>query len=288
MSECQDQFNELLTALHIPVTLPSKQKVAILKSLESEVLLSAASRIQHHQFRAVSDDAFVRRTLFKEIDTGVFAHTMRRRKMHLLIGECSDEHFVYGLYRTPANSMQSTFERFEADYSRVACDVLRQHYCPSGKLPDGCQDWPDAFGRIYADVQIHLMERGFVDALARHGAAELIHRYRIEWRAKCMDTVYPPSWGATHGSDLAIWFFGNGEPLSPAERGIVGQFVGPLARFLRGETLDWRTNNIREVRRLCRDGSVEIWQDELWEQGVGLWSELASVGCTGRRATAAL
>jgi carboxylesterase type B len=108
MDECQEQFDELLNALNVPDSLSSAEKIAVLRSISPRTLIRTGGQIKHHQFRAVSDGAFVRTTLFNEIDTGLFAQRLRRRKMKLLIGECANEHFVYGLYRTPGNSWRPT------------------------------------------------------------------------------------------------------------------------------------------------------------------------------------
>jgi carboxylesterase type B len=152
-----------------------------------------------------------------------------------------------------------------------------------GGLPAGCDNWIDAFGKIYADVQIHMMERGFVNALAKHGAGDLVYRYRIEWRAKCIDRVLPPSWGASHGSDMAIWFFGNGQGLLPSEKALVKNWIAPVVDFLKGEPLSWESKTLEEVRRLRVDGSIDVWHDQLWDEGVRLWEELRAVGSAEKR-----
>ena len=284
MEEAEKQYEEFLSQLGIPRSLPKAEILSELRSLKPEELLDAVPGMKYHQFRATSDDKFVSSALFRSIDDGTFAQQMRDRGIKLLIGECANERFVYGNWRPPSNNLHSLFERLQADYPRAACEALVAHYYPSGKLPANCKDWIEAFGRIYADVQIHVMERGFVDRLASHGLSnDMIYRYRIEWRAKYLDRYVPPQWGATHGTDLAIWFFGEGEQLTPPEKRIVKEsFVNLLAGFLKGEEIDWGTGgvngDIRDVRRLRHDGTVDIWRDELWEKAVAVWSDLRKVG----------
>ncbi|KAJ9641035.1 hypothetical protein H2199_005703 [Coniosporium tulheliwenetii] len=255
LQELQDQFDELLQHLHIPLTLPSSEKLARLRSLPVKSLIAATFRMTHHQFRAVTDNSFVHPTLFTDISTGDFGARMRDRGIKLMI-----------------------------DYPVAAVEVLVKHYFPTGALPQGWKDWREAFGRVYADTQIHTLQRGFVAALAAGGAGELVLRYRVEWRAGCVDAVAPRSWGVTHGTDLAGWFWGNGigAGLTGSEKRVCERgFVGPLARFVRGEEVEWGTRGVKEVRRLRSDGEVDVWVDERWDEGVRVWKDLMDVGSTG-------
>ena len=284
MKEAQLQYDELMSRLNMPSDLSEAERLSRLRWMKPEELLAAVSGMKYHQFRATSDDRFVSSSLFESIDNGTFAQQMRSRGVKLLIGECADERFAYGIWHPPSDTLHSLFERLQADYPRAACEALIAHYYPSGHLPPDCNDWIEAFGRIYADVQIHMMERGFVDRLASHDLGDdMIYRYRIEWRAKYLDKYVPPSWGVTHGTDLGIWFFGEGEQLTPPEKRIIREgFLNLLAGFLRGEKIRWGANSdcasIRDVRRLRHDGSIDIWYDELWEKALAVWSVLRKAG----------
>ena len=285
MKEAQVQFDELVSHLNLPSNISKAEKLSKMRSMKPENLLAAVSGMKYHQFRATSGDKFVSSSLFESIDNGTFARQMRSRGIKLLIGECADERFVYGTWHPPSNNtLHSLFERLQADYPRAACEALVAHYYPSGRLPPDCKDWVEAFGRIYADIQIHMMERGFVNQLASHGLGDdMIYRYRVEWRAKYLDKYVPPSWGVTHGTDLGIWFFGEGEQLTPPEKRIVKEsFLNLLAKFLKGEEVRWGTSSsyadIRNVRRLRHDGSIDIWRDDLWEKGLTVWSVLRKAG----------
>jgi carboxylesterase type B len=238
--------------------------------------------MKYHQFRGISDDGFIRSSLFQEIDTGTFAQRLKRRGVKIIMGECSDEHFVYGTWRPPQNNLKSMVERLQADYSLEAIEALVRYHYPAGKLPAGCKSWQDAFGRLYAEIQIHALERGMADALVRHGAGDLLYRYRIEWRAQCCDKRWPKEWGVTHGTDMAIWFWGDGDQLSRKEKKVVKEaFHDNLAKFLRGENMDWGTEHPLQIRRLRRDGSVVCEDDARVERGVRVWNILKRVGFTG-------
>lgn len=281
LMEAQEQFDELLYSLKIKKNLSSLEKLAKLRSLDPKTLVKASLGLKYHQFRAVTDSSFVRPSLFQEIDNGAFARQMKRRGVKLMIGECRDEHFVYGTWRPPKNSFADLFKRLQADYPRVACEALMDYYYPNGRLPDDCEDWIDAFGRIYADIQIHALERGLVNALVQHEAGDLIFRYRVEWRAKCVDERVPEKWGVTHGTDMAIWFWGNGSVLNDAEKTIVKHaFHKQLAKYVNGEELDWGTTEPLHLRRLTPKGIIKCGKDENLEKGLEIWRILQRVGAT--------
>lgn len=282
LGETQVQFEQLLKALELPTDLPVQEKLARLRMLDAKTLIEISNKIQLHQFRAVTDGAFVRHGLLNELSNGVFAERIKRRKIKLIIGECSDEHHVYGTWKTPKPGYESMLCRLEADYPREACKVLMSHYFPDRRLPSKYKSWQAAFGHIYADVQIHALERGMVDALVKHGAGDLIYRYRIEWRARCVDKRLPRSWGVSHTSDMDIWFWGNGDELQHSEKAIIAKaFHVPLSRFLEGEDMIWGTQSAMQLRTLKSDGSVAIEGDMQLDEGLRLWNALKQVGATG-------
>ncbi|KAF2003667.1 paraben-hydrolyzing esterase precursor [Amniculicola lignicola CBS 123094] len=282
LDSAQTQFEELLSKLDIPLDLPASEKLVKLRGMDAKTLLEASMHMKYHQFRAVTDGSFVRRGLLNEIDNGVFAKRMVRRGIKLIMGECEAEHFVYGQWRPPQNSFDSLLTRLEADYPLTACEALMKYYYPDQKLPAGCKDWQDAFGRIYADIQIHHLERGMVNALVHHGAGDLIYRYRMEWRAKCCDNMWFKGWGVTHGTDMAIWFWGGEHRLTAKEKPLVKRaFHSNLTKFLKGEELDWGTEHPLQIRTLKSTGTIVCEEDSRLEEGLKVWEILKSVGSTG-------
>ncbi|KAF2196014.1 paraben-hydrolyzing esterase precursor [Delitschia confertaspora ATCC 74209] len=281
LDEAETQFNELLSVLSIPLSLPASEKLAKLRATEPRKLILASQKMKYHQFRAFTDGNFVRHGLFNDLDNGSFARQMKRRGIHLLIGDCRDEHFVYGEWRTPENSLESMVRRFEADYPLAAVEAIVDYYCPNGKLPDGWKDWQDAFGRIYANIQVHALERGMINQLIKHGAGSLIHRYRIEWRASCVWA--PKEWGVTHGTDIVIWFWGNGAELKKNEKKVVKEaFHDCFVKFVGGEEMEWGTEGPLDLRVLTPEGTVVCRKDKMLREGVELWEILKSVGATGQ------
>lgn len=284
LEESQGQFNELLTALNIPLSAHPSEKLAKLRALPAKALIEASTKLEIHQFRAVTDGSFVRHNLVHELSNGTFARRLKQRNVKIMMGECSEEHFLYGAWKPPQPGYDNLSHRLEADYPRAAVEVLMQHYFPDRKLPAKYKSWGEAFGHIYANVQIHALERGMADALVKHGAGELLHRYRIEWRAKCVDSKIPAKYGPTHTSDLPIWFWGNGDALTVAEKQIVADaFQKPLAQFLKGKSVSWGTENHSQIRTLGGDGRVVIEDDgDRVRDAVVLWNALGKVGAPRR------
>lgn len=275
LSSHQTQFNELLSSLSIPLSLSPTEKLTRLRAVPLDDLIRVQDTLSNSEFRALSDGVFVNENLIADINSGRFAAMMRERNVRVLNGECEAEHAVYGSWRPPQNNTYDACQhRLAADYPLPGVQKLMRFLCPQGKLPKGTKDWTEAFGHLYAAMQVHSLERGFVAALAR-GGCEIgtdVLRYRIEWRARCCDAMFPREWGVTHGTDMAIWFWGNGwaDGLTEDEKRVVGELQGVFGRFVRGEEVEWRRGE-RWVRRLRGDGGMDWWEDERWEEGVRVW-----------------
>ncbi|KAL4863322.1 hypothetical protein BDV12DRAFT_202231 [Aspergillus spectabilis] len=289
-STAQVQFNQLLSALNIPLSAPDK--LPRLRSTSMLALLSAAESIDLHEFRPTTDSVFIPSNLFDSIMDGTFSRKLYQRQVRVMIGECRDEHSLYATWRPPSQSTRAALRhRLLADYPNPALvDMLMEMYHPNGTLAQHCTNWnSDAFGRIYADMQVHKMQRGFLSSLvsppagAGNGATpnveKLIYRYRIEYRLNCAEKTIPLSWGVTHATDQYIWFWGNGEAIEQTERPIIRKaIVDPFTKFVNGEDgVDWGTKNHREIRVLKPDGSVEIQQDGLWGEAVRVWRAVNAV-----------
>lgn len=168
-SDHQAQFDELLTALKIPLSLSADEKLKKLRDLSIHDLVNVQDRLKISEFRATTDNAFVSKDLMANINSGDFGRKMKRRGIKLMNGECRDEHFLYQSWRTPSNSYDAVRTRLIGDYPEVAVDRLMKHYCgDSRSLPAGMKDWPDLFGRIYADMQVYVqLRRVYFDLVPR-------------------------------------------------------------------------------------------------------------------------
>lgn len=295
-AETQTQFNQLLLALGIPHTHSAAEKIAHLRSTTPKQLLDAAKDIKIHQFRPTTDTSFIMPTLFTSLDDGSFAHKLLTRNIRIILGECADERYLYSIWYPPkTDTLSSLRERLLADYPEKIVDALILLHYPDNHLPENCTNWSsDAWGKIYAEMQVYHMQRGLIYALtfnkAGVDASGLLYRYRIEFRAGCADKTIPIEWGVTHSSDYPLWFWGNGDVLTPDEKRVTRDaLIAPLSRFVRGpdtgvDGFGWGTCGFRQLRMLRSDGSVEIrGDDELWEKGVRVWKRLREVDCGGER-----
>lgn len=272
LAETQKQFDELCNILSVPTTLSSTEKLDRLRGFSPSKLLVALKSMKISQFRAVSDDQFVSSSLIPSLRSGKFAALCRKRNISILLGENSNEHFVYALWRPPKPATkESVATRLEADYPARAVNTLMKM---TRKDPE--TSWAVQFGKLYAEVQVHASQRGLVQALSDGGVEFL--RYRIDWRAKCADRIYKKKWGATHGADNYLWWYGDGdvEGLSDEEKNLVrGAFLDDFRRFIYGQRVDWGLKDPRDVRLLQANGEVKIWQDKLWNKGLETWDAVA-------------
>lgn len=75
--------------------------------------------------------------------------------------------------------------------------------------------------------------------------------------------------------------------LLPSEKEVVLKaFIDPLVRFVGGhgeeeENIGWGTRGYREMRTLKYDGTLEVWDDGLWDGAVRVWGMLRGVGEPG-------
>lgn len=289
-SETQPQFNQLLTAVEIPLELSANEKLGRLRSIPPKRLLDAVQTIDVHQFRPTTDTGFIVPTLFESLDNGEFARKMLARNIRLVLGECRDEQHLYSVWYPPkSNTLDALRTRLIADYPEKIVDAVIPLHYPDGQLPAGDKDWAsDAWGKIYANMQVYHMQRGLLHALTSNtagiDASRLLHRYRIEFRAKCMDGALPLEWGVTHSSDYPLWFWGNGKGLTSDEKRVVKEaFTDPLSRFVQGPAADgpdgfgWGTSGYQGIRVLKADGTVTIEGDPRWEEGVRVWKRVREV-----------
>ncbi|KAI5195605.1 hypothetical protein E4T38_08925 [Aureobasidium subglaciale] len=194
--------------------------------------------------------------LFAQINNGDFARRMKERGMTLLSGECRDEHIIYRNWRTPGNSFDSVYARFCAEYPRTDVDKLLHHYCGSQqKLPAHCADWQELFGRVYADLQVHHMQRGFFNALFNGGLipGKNVLRYGFDRRLKCVDATIPVEWGVTHSSDVPIWLWGSDFPggLTDQERVWLRSWNEEFAAFVSADTFKFMIRGV--THQVCEN-----------------------------------
>jgi carboxylesterase type B len=218
LTQQQPCFDQLLDVLSIDPGLSAPEKLQMLRKTPAHVLVDCIDGLPYSQFRATSDNAFVRTRLFENIVSGEYASRMRDRGVHLMIGDCRDEHNLYRAWRPPVRqSYEALRHRLSEDYPVSFVDQVLHLYAPNQQLPkDRYKDWVDLFGYIYADLQVHCLERGFLHCLVKgtSNCDTSILRYRVERRMRCADALLPKEWEVTHATDDALWWWGNGWSVS--------------------------------------------------------------------------
>lgn len=272
----QEQFDELLARLGIPARLSAEEKLKRLRAVPAKQLVEVQNKMTHSEFRAYTDGTFIAPDMISKLNSGEFGRRMKARGIKLINGECRDEHFIYQQWRTPSQSYGAVLIRLCSDYPEPAVRRLLRLYCGfERRLPAWCTDWQDFFGKVYANLQVHCLERGFMRCLEKGGMefGKDVLRYRIDWRAGCADAAFPKEWKVTHGTDMAMWYFGQGmaDGLTEAEKQAVKPLHDAFASFVKGDDVEWGTRNVKEMKRLRGDGKTDIWLDEHWEEGFEVW-----------------
>jgi len=282
LADHQKQFNELISALNIPLSLSAGEKLSRLRATPARKIIDVQDKMKLCEFRAVTDNAFISQNLISNINNGDFARRMKKRGIKLMNGECRDEHNLYQSWRTPSPSYDAVYARLCADYPEPVVSKLMEHACGRNHiLPPGVRGWEDLFGRLYANMQVHCLERGFHNALIKGGLepGKDLLRYRFNWRAGCVEL--PPEWGVTHGTDMAIWFWGQGKGLSDEEKKVLKPWNDAFAAFVKGDDCQWGTTKVTEMKRLDADGTTDICNDDRWEEGLEMWDILVGKSDAG-------
>lgn len=276
LQDQQEQFDEFLGRLGIAAGLEDEEKLAQLRALPYQRLIEVQSDMNISEFRVLADDAFYPHQLIDQINNGQFARLMKSRGITLLNGECEAEHTMYKRWRTPGDSRAAVHGRLYAEYGPAVADALmRQFAGPTDALPAGVRNWRDFFGRLYARIQVHDLERGLHHALFEGGLepGKDVLRYRLERRLQCVEEKIPAEWGVTHLTDIPVWLWGFGYVggLTDQEQAWLGGWNKAWAAFVNGDPVDWGTTKPDEVRRWRSDGETDICDDPLWDEGIAFW-----------------
>ncbi|KAF4435080.1 triacylglycerol lipase V precursor [Fusarium acutatum] len=276
LQDQQLQCDELLTRLGINLALSNEEKLARLRAVPHQRLVQVQIGMRISEFRVLADDTFYPVDLMDKINNGEFAKRMKNRGIRLINGECESEHIMYRRWRTPQESYSAVYQRLLADFSPEVTQKIMDHYCGSSKnLPGGYNNWEDFFGRVYANIQVHYLQRGFHNALFVGGlkAGRDVFRYRFERRLDCVAEKIPSEWGVTHLTDIPVWLWGCGYEggLNDQEKKWLKGWNESFAAFIRGDEANWGTNRPQDMRRWRSDGETDVWEDTLWEQGVEFW-----------------
>ena len=265
LDEAQQQFDDLAFVLGIPRSLSDVEKLEVLRSKTADELVVAWENMKQKFVRPILDGEFMSEDLYRRIFDGSFGSRMKELRIQTIIGDLTQERHVYKMVYPP-DSYAALVDRLSWDYPRLVAEAVCEPYKEGGQ-----GNWLEIFGSLYADLQIHSTMRGLLQCISSTVPLDHIHRYRIDWRAQCIDKRLPREVGATHATDLAIWWFGNGDTLTDSEKVLVREWLRPIGAFLRSENFDWGTKSLHEVRYLTAEGKIEIKSDEIWEEKLPLW-----------------
>jgi carboxylesterase type B len=285
LPEVQQQFDDLLSILDIPLSWGKKQKLDALLEKPAKELVEAVDRMKQKFFRPILDGEFMSEDLFQQIYSGKFGQRMHELGIQTIIGDLTQEFHLYE-NSYPPKSYEDLVDRLSWDYPRRIATAICSSYKPSKASPlRSEEDWKKIFGKLYADMQIHSTMRGFLRCIGTTLPLSHIHRYRIDWRTQSVDKRLPRGFGATHATDMSIWFFGNGDTLTSSEKVIIKKWLHPLEAFISGSAVIWGTQSLKEVRYLTASGDIEVRDDEWWDSKLPLWSVTKEV--TNTRSTTA-
>ncbi|KAH8204512.1 hypothetical protein TruAng_001286 [Truncatella angustata] len=206
LAESQPQFDEICAYFHIPATDSGPEKLAKLRALTWNELVSAIHLLKNHTFRPVTDDLFVDSGMVEYMQDGRFAAHFKERKMRILIGEVLNEETLYATYNPPQEaSLDALRLQIGNYYAPATTDRIIEHY----QLPktDDISEWRKVFGKIIADGQVRAPSRGLVQHLFTHGVPiSDIWRYRVAKRLSFItEKVAPASFGVSHAMDKPWW-----------------------------------------------------------------------------------
>lgn len=268
--EAQHQFDELLSKLKLGFgpTTSKKHIIERLRRVPAANLVATVERMDHKFMCPTLDNHFIDEHLFREIFSGNFGERMKELRVEIMIGDLTQE---YHLYKTayPPKSYKQLIGRLSWNYPEKIVNAVCAPF--KGDETKNSEERADIFGKLYADMQIHSTMRGFIQSIAQTLPLSHIHRYRIDWRTESVDKKVSRELGATHTTDLSIWFFGNGDILADSEKSLVKEWLIPVAQFVKGEKVEWHTYDMKRVRYLTNERTIEIKDDDVWYEKLPLW-----------------
>ncbi|WWC86424.1 uncharacterized protein L201_001301 [Kwoniella dendrophila CBS 6074] len=273
LSDVQEQFEQLLTALEIPLTLSGSEKLARLRQVSAELLMEKVMTIEQYTFRQVQDGV-----LFPSSKTwlydGKVAEEFKKRDMAVYIGETMDEETLY----------RSTFSFSDENDIRKACvqyytkpvaeKMIDLYLNQKIKVPFAHPD-PDpevneyakVFGDIVSDCQVRAPNRSFTRQLRQAGVPlENVNRYIVGWAPKFVIDFSPPKFGVTHAMDRPIHNFSIMHGPSVEEEKLMKEWIKDYANFVNWRPMNFGTRTWEQVKVLSpkHGGSIQIEEDLKW------------------------
>ncbi|SJM88951.1 uncharacterized protein ZBIST_5151 [Zygosaccharomyces bailii] len=171
ISECEEQFNEVVEMFGINPDLPGGEKLRALREIPFQALAEKILDLRLHTFRAVTDNDMVSSTLFKDILDGTFGEKVRDSGRSFIIGEVINEHAVYA-NTNPPKSTEDLFNQINNYYPKSVAKALLKLYPDVPQTDDKEKHLANLkflYGRIISDVQVYASSRVLVNSLVKGG-----------------------------------------------------------------------------------------------------------------------
>lgn len=278
LGSAQEQFDRVLGLCGIDKKSSPGDKLNILRNIDHSVISSKLSNEKDMSlvFRPILDGDFVQPSLCR-IHNNSLASLAVKRGIKFFVGSTQHEENFYGSEKVI--SYEEMISRLCRSFPLSAVKTVVPQYHVSDVFCNN-DDWQKLHGRILADLQVYVPTRGFVSSLQAAGLPlSSLFRYEIRWRVDETISILPESLGVTHGTDMFfIWFYNTKAGLSRTEQAVIKRWLKPFAAFIRGdEDIEWGAENMKDLRVLDSDGSVQIYRDERWEHAISVWNTLGRV-----------
>lgn len=255
-----------------------EEKLDQLREVPASALVRKIFDLKTHTFRGVTDDEIIPANLVSDIHSGAFASRFKERGIFIMLGEAETEEVLYAIINPPpSSSTPDMLHALNNYYAQSVCEKLLSLYTTEGVAADSriksalAQVDPEKatqlFGLITSDVQVRAPIRVLSKALFDGGVPpERILRYRVAYRPKCTDRVYPKSFGVTHGADGVSWWFVERYGFSELEKRKVREWIGrTLVPLVTGNGMGAEKLEADYFLYFKEDGDTEIVKDVHWE-----------------------
>lgn len=275
IKEVDEQYEELLTLLDIPLSLTPEEKLSHLRNVSADKLMEVLPTMKQHTFRAVSDNIFIANTLLLDLKSGKFSKLLLQKKnFNIVIGEVANEPYLYSVLDTPT-SQEELIVQLENYYPTAAVkEMIKLYPTVPNSLPEVeyHEQLRQLFGTIVADGQVYASSRGYVKNLVNNGfPKERIFRYKVSYRPKYLDQLLDPYHGVIHGMDQKVWFLGIGA--TEEEKRLIETFIFPfneILGFADPKKINWGTLTEKQYRSISPTGETSVIKDDDWQWGTSV------------------
>ncbi|WVQ63121.1 uncharacterized protein L199_001272 [Kwoniella botswanensis] len=274
VEETQTQFEQLLSALDIPLSLSGPERLSRLRAVPAEALTRKIMTIEQFTFRTVQDGVFFPTSKTWLYD-GKLAEEFKKRDMAAIIGEVQDEETLYrdGFRVTDEISLYKAVNQY---YSTTVVDqmidlYLNQKIKEPYQHPDPNPDidsYTKVLGDIISDGQVRAPSRSFARQLRDAGVPlDSVHRYIIGWVPEFVMQFAPPKFGVTHAMDRPIHNFSIFHGPKPHEEALMREWIKDYANFVNWRPVNFGTDLWTQVKVLSPkdNGSIRIEDDVKWD-----------------------